>query len=121
MPVHHGWDDEAQTIYTFTMTDSWTWGDFQEALREGYPIIQAADYAVDVIYAYISPLPQENAVQYLMLAGETQPSNCQHTVIVTQQALIHEIVKSVDSVRKWEGPAFFEDLHEARVYLLAQR
>ncbi|MEO1289557.1 MAG: hypothetical protein AAFV93_17470, partial [Chloroflexota bacterium] len=82
MPVIHKWDNDEKTIYTFIMRGEWDWAQYQTALRDGYEAIKTVDHTVDIIYAYISKLPAGDAVQYMMMAGETQPDNCYRSVMV---------------------------------------
>jgi|GEM_PF-5991961 len=118
MPVVHKWDNEEQTIYTFIMRGSWEWSDYQEALRAGYEQIKSVPHEVDVIYAHISALPEGDAVQYLMLASETQPENCNRSVMVDAgRDILEMIVSAIDGMREWEGPKFVDTIDEAREHL----
>jgi len=118
MPIINQWDNDEKTIYTFIMRGTWEWADFQDALRKGYEQIKGVSHAVDVVYVYVSELPQGDAVQYMMLASEAQPKNCHRSVIVNPgRDILKMIVGAIDNMNQWEGPKFVDTLEEARMYL----
>ena len=118
MPVIHKWDNDAKSVYTFIMRGKWDWSEFQEALRCGYDEIKAVEHQVDVIYAYISALPEGDAIQYMMMASEQQPENCYRSVMVDpRKDILQIIVGAIDDINNWDGPEFTESMDEARQYL----
>lgn len=126
MPAKCFWDDDEKTLYCVHMDDKWTWDDFLKAIKESYAMLGELDYQVDFLMGFLSRLPSGGAIIPLTYAGENQPPNIRHTVILNQSGrattmFISSLVGAVDAVHDWDGPKFVESMEEAREYLQSLR
>lgn len=122
MPAKTFWDDEDKTIYCVHMEGQWVWDDFTKAVKEAYVMLAQLDYKVDFVMGFLSPLPEGSALMPLTQAGDNQPANVRHTVMLNQTGrattmFITSIISAVDEVHEWVGPKFVESMPEARQYL----
>ena len=126
MPAKTFWDDEEKTIYCVHMEDEWNWDDFIEAVKKSYEMLGQVEYKVDFVMGFLSPLPAGGAIIPLTYAGENQPPNIRHTVMLNQTGrattmFMTSLIGAVDAVHEWEGPKFVESMQEARDYLHSLR
>jgi hypothetical protein len=123
MPVQCFWDDDAKTIYCVHMHDTWTWDEFTNAVKESYAMLGKLDYRVDFVMGFLSSLPEDgSAMMPLTYAGENQPPNIRHTVMLNATGrattmFMQSIIGAVDAVNEWVGPKFVESMEECRQYL----
>ena len=118
MPVYSKWDNDEQTIYRVECAGTdWAWNDFSNAVVKAYKFLGEAGYDIDFIMQFGDWLPEGNAMAHMKYAGK-QPANIRRTVIVNRSGLFIEmLIKAVDRIEKWEGPAMVKTLEEAHAYL----
>ncbi|MEQ8677002.1 MAG: hypothetical protein RLP44_14905 [Aggregatilineales bacterium] len=120
MAVTAGWDDIVDYIYIVRCEDTWTWAEFDAAIRTSFAELAESDKTIDFMMCFNDNLPKGNAIYHLTVAGK-QPPNFRHTVMVNQSGRFLEIVvKSADKARGWEGPTFVKTIEDGRDYLLKQ-
>jgi hypothetical protein len=122
MTITQGWDNPEKTIYRIDINDVWTWNDFNAAIDESNRVMAAqAPNKVDLIMCVNTPLPSGNAISHLRRSGGSQPANTHRTVIVNETGLLFEmLIRSVDKVKGWQGPAMVKTMAEARTLLSIQ-
>lgn len=115
MTYHIEWDNTEKTCIRIEFRDHWTWDDWLLGHSELNETIATVDHRVDIIECFYHMMPRGNAIPAFKYSGGRQPPNARHTVFVNEAGpVFRKMVDAVVGVMGWEGPAFVDNIPEAR-------
>ncbi|MGB1286953.1 MAG: hypothetical protein ACPG7F_10500 [Aggregatilineales bacterium] len=122
MKYHLSQDKNDADLYIIEFHKGWTWNDWYPAFADIYKMIAQVDHRVDLVIAFYSLLPAGNAIPHLKYAGEKQPPNTRHTIMVNRAgAILPLMVQNIVGVMDWEGPTWADDIDHAQRILAQKR
>jgi hypothetical protein len=120
MPITVIWDTEKHTAVRYEFRGKWTWGEYFDAIKQGYELSKDIPHMVNLILDFTggSALPN-NAMSVFGSSMKTPPRDFDYAVVVTNSSFITTLVSIFHRVNRQTGKKLVlaSTIEEARQFL----